>query len=97
MGEATSPVAQMVKNRRPGFDPWVRKIPWRREWQPTPVDFPRKSHRQRSLVGYSSWGHNFYRGKKKKKPVYLGVCASLLKKSGGSPVTAWDRKRECPN
>ena len=29
--------------------------------------------------------------------LYLGVCASLLKKSGGSPVTAWDRKQECPN
>ena len=25
---------------RPGFDPWVGKIPWRREWQPTPVFFP---------------------------------------------------------
>jgi len=36
-----------------GFDPWVRKIPWRREWQPTPVFLPGKSHGQRSLVGYS--------------------------------------------
>ena len=33
----------------------------------------------------------------KKNPVYLGVCVSLLKKNGGSPVTAWDRKWECPN
>ena len=23
--------------RRRGFHPWVRKIPWRRKWQPTPV------------------------------------------------------------
>ena len=38
---------------RPGFDPWVRKIPWRRKWQPTPVFLPRKSHGQRSLAGYS--------------------------------------------
>ena len=29
--------------RRPGFDPWARKIPWRREWQPTPVFLPRNS------------------------------------------------------
>ena len=35
--------------RRQGFDPWVRKIPWRRKWQPTPVVLPRKSHR-------GSWG-----------------------------------------
>ena len=37
-----------------GFSPWVRKIPWGREWQPTPVFFlPGKPHGQRSLVGYS--------------------------------------------
>ena len=39
-----------------GFDPWVGKIPWRRAWQPTPVFLPGKSHEQRNLVGYSSWG-----------------------------------------
>ena len=38
------------------FDPWVRKIPWRRKWQPTPVFLPRKSHGRRSLVGYSPPG-----------------------------------------
>ena len=43
--------------RRPGFDPWVGKIPWRRESQPTPVFLPGESHGQRSLVGYSPWGH----------------------------------------
>ena len=56
----TSLVAQMVKHLptkwRPRFDPWVRKIFWRRKWQPTPVLLPRKSHGQRSLVGYSPWG-----------------------------------------
>ena len=40
-------------HRRHGFDPWVRKIPWRRKWQPTPVFFPGESYGQRSLVGYS--------------------------------------------
>ena len=39
--------------RRPGFDPWVQKILWRRKWQPTPVFLPGESHGQRSLVGYS--------------------------------------------
>ena len=43
--------------RRPGFAPWVRKIPWIWKWQPTPVFLPEKSHGQRSLVGYSPWGH----------------------------------------
>ena len=38
------------------FDPWVGKIPWRREWLPTPVFLPGKSHRQRNLEGYSPWG-----------------------------------------
>ena len=43
--------------RRPGFHPWVGKIPWRRKWQPTPVFLPRESHGQRSLVGCSPRGH----------------------------------------
>ena len=42
--------------RRPGFDSWVRKMPWRRKWQPTPVFLPGESHGQRSLAGYSLWG-----------------------------------------
>ena len=41
--------------RTPGFALWVRKIPWRRKWQPTPVFFPGDSHGQRSLAGYSPW------------------------------------------
>ena len=43
--------------KRCRFDCWVRKIPWRRQWQPTPVFLPEKFHGQRSLVGYSPWGH----------------------------------------
>ena len=43
--------------RRPVFDPWVGKSPWKRKWQPTPVFFPGKSHGQRALVGYSPWGY----------------------------------------
>ena len=42
--------------RRPGFDPWVRKIPWRRKWQPNPVFLPGKSHGQWSLAGHRPWG-----------------------------------------
>ena len=42
--------------KRSGFDPWVWKIPRRREWQPTPVFLPGEFHGQRSLAGYSPWG-----------------------------------------
>ena len=42
---------------RCGFDPWVRKIPWRREWQNTPVFLPGEFHGQRSLAGYSPGGY----------------------------------------
>ena len=42
--------------RRPGFNPQVRKIPWRRKWQPTPVFLPRKFHGRRSLMGYVPQG-----------------------------------------
>ena len=41
---------------RLGFDPWVGKIPWRREWQLAPVFFPGESHGQWSLAGFSPWG-----------------------------------------
>ena len=41
--------------RRCRFDPWVRKSPWSRKWQPILVFLPGKSHGQKSLVGYSPW------------------------------------------
>ena len=43
--------------RRPGFNPWVRKIPWRRKWLPAPLFLPEEFHGQRSLVGCNPWGH----------------------------------------
>ena len=56
-------MALVVKNspanmrpKRGGFDPWVRKIPWRRKWQPTPVLLHGGSHGRRTLVGCSPWG-----------------------------------------
>ena len=45
-----------VSHRRCRIYPWVRKIPWRRKWQPTPVFLPGKSHGQRGMRGYSLWG-----------------------------------------
>ena len=51
-----SAVKVHLQCRKPGFNPWVRKIPWRRAWQLTPAILPGKSHRLRSLVGYSPPG-----------------------------------------
>ena len=48
--------ASAYKCGRPGFNPLVGKIPWRRKWQSTPVFLPGKSHGLRILVGYSLWG-----------------------------------------
>ena len=47
---------QCWRPKRPGFNPWVGKIPWRRVWQLTPVFLPGESHGQWSLVGYSPKG-----------------------------------------
>ena len=51
------PVSVMFPALAGGLDPWVRKAPWRRAWQPPPVFLPGESHGQRSLEGYSPWGH----------------------------------------
>ena len=58
---------QCRRCQRLSFDSWVRKIPWRRKWQPIPVFQLGESHGQRSLVGYSLWGH---------KRVGLNDCAT---------------------
>ena len=48
---------QCRRHKRHGFDPWVGKILCRRRWQLAPVVLPGESHGQRSLAGYSPWGH----------------------------------------
>ena len=48
---------QFRRHSKYKFHPGVRKIPWRREWQPTPVFFPGEFHGQRSLAGPTSWSH----------------------------------------
>ena len=44
---------------RVSFNLWVRKIPWSKKWQPTPVFLPGKFHGQRSLADWSPWGRNY--------------------------------------
>ena len=43
--------------KRHMFNPWVRKIPWNKKWKPIPVFLLGGFHGQRSLAGYSPWGH----------------------------------------
>ena len=45
------PTCRWRRLKRFRLDPWVRKISWRRAWQPTPVFLPGESHGQRSLEG----------------------------------------------
>ena len=47
---------QCQRHKWCSFNLWVGKMPWRKEWQPTPVFLLGKSHGQRSLGGYSPWG-----------------------------------------
>ena len=63
-------------NRRGGFDPWVGKIPWRREWQPTPIFLPGKSPGQRSLAGYRPWGYSLAT-EQQKQPGFSAHCPRL--------------------
>ena len=50
------PACQCRRCKRWEFNLWVRKIPWRRAWQPSPVFLPGESQGQRNLVGYSPGG-----------------------------------------
>ena len=70
--------------RRCRFDPWVRKIPWRRKLQPTPVFLPEKPHGQRSLTGYSPWdckrvGHNLATKTTKIRSKIIALLLTKLK------------------
>ena len=70
------------RHRSCEFYPWVRKIPWKRKWQPSPVFLPGESHGQRSLVSCSPWGpkelatteHACHNSTTKKKHYYLTCC-----------------------
>ena len=48
-------VAQMVENLPALFQTFVRKIPWRRKWKPTPVFLPGEFHGQKSQADYGAW------------------------------------------
>ena len=51
------PACPCRRHKRHRFNPWVRKIPWSRKWQPTPAFLLGESHEQRTLAGYSPCDH----------------------------------------
>ena len=57
-----------------GSTPWVRKIPRRRGWQPTPVFLPGKSHGQKSLAGYSPQSCKELDTTEVTEHAYTGMC-----------------------
>ena len=57
MGFCGGLVVKNLPAKRCRFDPWVRKIPWRRKGQPTPVFMSGEYHGQKSLEGYNPEGH----------------------------------------
>ena len=52
-----SPPTNAKRHRRCRFSPWFGKKPWEREWLLTPEFLPGEFHGQRSMAGYSPWGH----------------------------------------
>ena len=87
------PACQCRRCKRCEFDPWVRKIPWRRAWQPTPVFLAGESHGQRSLVGCSPRGCKETRrsdsttttkARRWTRKMYLLICWYLTLKANSS-------------
>ena len=68
-----------------GFEPWVGKISWRREWLPTPVFWPREFHGQRGLAGYSSWGHKESKTTEQLLLHFTSNCKSLQQQKSTLP------------
>ena len=62
------------RGKRCGFDPWVRKIPWIRKWQPTAVFLPGKSHGERILMGYTPWGCRVRHNLATEHTAYVFIC-----------------------
>ena len=83
---------QCSRHKRLGFDPWVRKIPWNRKWQPSPVFLPGKSHGWRSLAGYSPWGHKRVKhdlATKQQRLLYLFFFVCLFLRKDRSALDAF--------
>ena len=77
------PACQSRIHKRCWFDPWVRKIPFMRAWQTTPVFSPGEFHGQRSLAGYGPWGHRVRHGGSGFAPMGILGCGGKPGLGGG--------------
>ena len=68
------------------FHPWVEKIPWRRKQLPTPVFLPGESYGQRTLAGYSPWGHKESNMTEQLSMWKIKMWDPLRKKQGEVPL-----------
>ena len=91
------------RHKRCRFGPWVRKIPWRRKWQSTPVFLPRESHGPRSLQGCSPQGrkesdkteatsqpHLYLKKGKEKEEVSVAIVYGILANPMHNPSIHYD-------
>ena len=83
----------VYQRNRHGFDAWVRKVPWKRKWQPTPVFLPGKFHEQRSLAGYSPWGHKRVRHDLATKQQQQSFNIILIYLTWVSMSSPWESKK----
>ena len=101
------PACQCRRHKRHQFDPWVRKIPWRKARPPTSVYFPGESHRQRGLAGYSPWGHkeldmteatlhHIHSVPLLKCPLAASACQHPKTQSNICLFYSWNQASECP-
>ena len=83
MGYPCSSASKDYSCRRPGFDPWVREIPWRRERLPTAVFWPEEFHGL-----YSPWGHKQSDTTKQlsHKHMYAAAAAAAVKSVHSCPT-----------
>ena len=75
--------------RRRRFGSCIRKIPWRRKWQPTPVFLSRESHGQRSLAGHSPWGRRVHRDRGAEHSLSCPVTPSLWSPCPAFCASSW--------
>ena len=77
---------------------WVRKIPWKRKWQFTPVYLSGKSHGQRSLAGYSPWGHRRVRHNlvtEQQQSIYVNTAAAAAAAKSLQSCQCYSLKSSC--
>ena len=72
---------------RTGFKPWVRKIPWRRAWQPTPEFLPGESHGWRNLADCSPQGRKSQTRLKQLSMAWHKFILQFILKSAGPRIT----------